>query len=194
MIVKGYHGTTRANARSIVSNGILESRRKALWLGIGSYFFQDGYSLALGWASKEILRRQIDDQPAVVEVDIDLSLCIDLVDGRYWERVKDVYTDMAGDLNARGIQQLGFDANFRPLSESEQRQLGRNYLDSEVMTVFRQSLVEDFRENGTELTSVRAAFAEGRPVFADSWMFDESHIMICVFNRAAFVSAFRVAA
>lgn len=194
MVVDGYHGTTRGRAENIVRTDMRESQRKGLWLGLGRYFFQDAKYLALNWANKEIRRQGLSEAPAVVHARIDLSHCIDLVDNIFWNRVKEVYEDMRDHLSTSGVTQLGFEANLRPLSPDERRILGRNLVDAEVMTAARQSIVQDYRARGVEITAVRAAFAEGSPAHPTSWLFDESNVMLCVIDPHALVSPLTIVA
>jgi hypothetical protein len=192
MEVDGYHGTTLDRANDIVAKGMRQSERKGLWLGIGRYFFQDGPSLALHWAKKEIVRQHLSDTPAVVHVRIDLSRCIDLTDNVYWPRVTRIHIRMQDQLSQQGIQQLGFGANLRDLSAEETRKLGYNRVDSLVMTAARESIAADYKDQfGIDITTVRGAFAEGKPVFPTSWMFDESNVTISVIDPEALRSPFR---
>jgi hypothetical protein len=195
MIVDGFHGTTESAVQKIIDTGMREGRRQGLWLGPGRYFFQDARSLALEWARKVIRwKGLLESEPlAVVHARIDLTGCLDLVDNIYWNDIREIYHALKDDLASKRITQLGFDANFEVLSKEEERKLGRNLVDGRVMTVTQEIFAQYFMARNKALTTIRAAFAEGKPIHPTSWLFDGSNIMICVIDPVAFAAPLAIA-
>lgn len=65
----GYHGTLMERAAGIQNEGFHDSVKKIEWLGTGVYFFTE-FTPAREWAKREKQRKNSDDTPVVLEVDI----------------------------------------------------------------------------------------------------------------------------
>jgi hypothetical protein len=189
----GYHGTTKPNADDIQRTSFRESRRPGLWLGFGRYFFQDAPLHAFWWA-RYFARRETGDaqNAAVLWTEIDLQSCIDLTDRNYWRAIRSIWE---GEVRQSGLAQLSMEVVFARLSMSadeiaalsrdERDALGQNYVDSQVMNILIQRLKNKMQQRGLDFTTVRAAFAEGKPVYESSWLWDRSAVIISVLEPAA---------
>jgi hypothetical protein len=154
----GYHGTSTEAAQSILSTGFEVSRNDYDWLGDGTYFFQDAPLRAWEWA-----RQRFGDNAAVVGAEIDLADCVDLLDIPWEHVVKDTYY--------RYVAQV-IDSGRRLPRQTK----GAHRLDRHVMNYLAGWLVRD----GFKVRSMRAAFAEGRPLFPGSALLSRSHVQISV--------------
>jgi glycosylphosphatidylinositol transamidase (GPIT) subunit GPI8 len=61
---------------------------------------------------------------------------------------------------------------------SDHSKVGFNYRDCAAVN----SLVQNIENSGQPVDSIIAAFAEGQPIGQDSWLFDQSAVMISVRN------------
>lgn len=159
----GYHGTSAEAARRILSTAFEISRNEYDWLGDGAYFFQDAPARALEWA-----RQRFGEDAAVVGAEIDLDGCIDLLDIP-WEqafaRTFELYRDQ---LAARG----------EPIPRQTR---GAHRLDRHVINYLAGRIAVE----GRNVRSVRAVFAEGKPVFPGSALLNRSHVQIAVRDVSA---------
>lgn len=173
MKVIGFHGTTEQGRLDIERDGIVTKRRlnrRPKWLGVGFYLFQDAPEAAKLWASEIGQRR--GQRPAVLKATIDLRDCVDLTDIGYWKLFKDNWHKFGRPPR----DQLGPEALFRDLNDGEKQELYANYEDDHYITAFAAVLEKE----GHAVRSIRAAFIEGSPIHSRSWLFDRSHVAICV--------------
>lgn len=166
----GYHGTSDAAARRILSSGFEVSRNDYDWLGDGAYFFQDAPVRAMEWA-----RQRFGDDAAVIGAEIDLRDCVDLLDAKWNGVVRESYTDLAARVKA-GAQPL------------PRQTRGAHRLDREVIN----RMVAVLQSRGVVVRVVRAAFVEGDPLFPGSALWSQSHIQVAVRDPAAIVKVWRV--
>lgn len=167
----GFHGTSVEAAQRILSSGFRISRNDYDWLGDGAYFFQDAPARALEWA-----QQRFGDQAAVVGAEIDLTDSIDLLDVR-WHAVLDYScTDLL-----RRLQEGGHPA--------PRQTTGAHRLDRAVVN----HAVGLLESQGIPVRSVRAAFAEGQPLFQGSALWSLAHVQIAVRDPAAIVRLWRAA-
>ena len=61
------------------------------WLGSGIYFFEENFEAAFPWA--KIRASQVDKEPAVLSVDIDLAKCRDLTQATFQSIVRNAHRD-----------------------------------------------------------------------------------------------------
>jgi hypothetical protein len=174
MHVTAYHGTTTSAATSIRSRGFEDHSKRPRWLGPGVYFYQDAPTSALRWA--KILAALRGEKPIVIEAQIDLTDALDLLDIRHWDNVKRIISGTG----APERNQIGPEALFRFLNDDEADRLYHNYEDHH----FFSHVTKAYVEHGAKVTAIRAAFPEGSPIHPRSWLFDLSHVQICVKNPA----------
>lgn len=166
----GFHGTSVEAAQRILSSGFRISRNDYDWLGDGAYFFQDAPARALEWA-----RQRFGDQASVVGAEIDLADGIDLLDVRWHAAVSDAYARYRAVLVRQGT----------PLPRQTR---GAHRRDRAVLNYLAARLEEADRP----VKAIRAAFAEGEPLFPDSALLDRSHVQIAVRDSSAILRVWRV--
>jgi hypothetical protein len=161
-----YHGTTSDRLNLILNNNFTNSIRKASWLGYGTYFFYDAPGHASNWAESVAIRRQASNptvKPVVIEAEIDLGNCLNLLDSLYWPLVAASYASVPASVTQLAFGVAGPQAGF-------------NYRDCAALN----AIISAFIINGTPLDTIVAAFAEGTPIGPGSYLFDKSAVAICV--------------
>lgn len=191
--IVGYHGTTLSSARSIVERKVSPDYWKASnnqhdWLGPGAYFFQDAPIRALLFAEKRSEQfttpQSPSDPPAVIRARFKLGCCLDLLDAAAATYVRLVHKLMKRD----GLS-LPSQLEMKPRVDPRERiKIGpgrfrgvdpgiRHLLDREAIR--KTVLILKQYENIT-VNSVRCAFIDGHPLYPTSWIFDLSHVQVCV--------------
>jgi len=156
--VTGYHGTHGDAARAILRDGFIVSENDYDWLGRGVDFFQDAPQRSIEWAA-----RRYGNTAAVVGAVIHLQDCMDLLDITWASLLAEAYDSFLGHLKKAGLV--------------EPRQTtGAHRLDKAVIDYICGML----HDGGTSIRSVRAAFAEGAPVFPSSALMSRAHVQIAV--------------
>jgi len=171
MIVLGYHGTSATASAQILSHGFQTSRNEYDWLGDGAYFFQDAPERAREWA-----RERFGADAAVIGAEIELRDCLDLLDIRWHDLLRECYLRLTASRERKGLS---------PPRQTK----GAHRLDREVLN-FAVSWVEEV-EN-VRLRSVRAAFAEGEPLFPKSALLSRAHVQICVREPSTILRRWRL--
>ena len=77
----GHHGTSKANAQSILRSGFRKSSGKQ-WFGDGVYFFDDDQREALNWAVRV---KKLETDYAVLRSDIDVRNPLHLHKATEWD-------------------------------------------------------------------------------------------------------------
>lgn len=166
LLVWGYHGTLRRHAEAILENGFELSQNPWDWLGDGVYFWQDAPHRAGTWGD-EWARKESNDEIAVIRAKIRLEDCMDLLDTKWMEVVRD------------------FGKAFATLHRWQATELrnkpgGQHDLDA----AFFNYLVDSLGRQGVTVNSIRAAIAEGDPILEDSPIRLKSHVQIAVRDLA----------
>ncbi|OHZ35989.1 hypothetical protein BBL07_15845 [Agrobacterium vitis] len=97
---------------------------------------------------------------------------MNLLDVGYWDLLRDAYRAVPNSLSQVGPGHL-----YNP-SSYDLSKVGYNYRDCAAVN----ALVQNLENSGQPVDSIIAAFAEGNPVAADSWLFDQSTVMVNVRN------------
>ena len=164
--VIGFHGTTAESAAEILESGFRLSRNPYDWLGDGVYFFQYGFERAWEWA----LENHGEDS-AVIAAEIQLIDCLDMLDTRWTKVISDAHNQFLKLYKQAGL--------------SLPRQTPRAHrLDREVINY----VVGVLSDRGISIKCVRAAFAEGNPVYPDSAFYDQGHVQIAVRDVASCIT------
>jgi hypothetical protein len=162
-MVLGYHGCEAAFARDVRSGRIAlmewkPSRNPYDWLGEGIYFWEASRTRAEQWAAENF-----GEHGDVLEVEIDLGQCLDLLESTYHGALREVHKNLR---TAYGAQGLSLPKNRKKLHD----------LDCLVINRF----VELAEQQGIHFQTVRGVFEDGRPLFPGSVMRTQSHIQIAV--------------
>ena len=163
--VLGYHGTSVAAAKSILEEGFQISRNPYDWLGDGVYFFQEAPQRAWEWACGHH-----GETASVLAAKIHIVNCMDLLAGGWESVIADAYNSY--------LQKIKESRKTLPEQAG-----GAHRLDREVINY----TVGVLNDSGTKIACVRAAFVEGRAVFPNSALFDQTHVQIAVRDSAACV-------
>lgn len=167
----GFHGTSEEAAQRILASGFEISRNEYDWLGDGAYFFQDVQARALEWA-----RDRFGPQAAVVGAEINLDDCMDLLNARWHDVIRQAYSDL--------VHGIDVDHQFLPRQTSGAHRLDRAVLNRTVAVL---------QERGITVRAVRGAFIEGEPLFPGSALWSQAHIQIAVRDPAAILRVWRAA-
>ena len=165
--VPGFHGCRKIFADGVRAGRITltewkPSQNKYDWLGEGIYFWEGGRSRAEQWAAE-----QFGDQADVLEVEIDLGQCLNLLESTYHEPLEATYR------NLRTI--------YRSLGWTfPKNQKKRHDLDCLVINQFVKFMEQFDHRHRVPFQTVRGVFEEGRPLFPGSAIRKQSHIQIAV--------------
>jgi len=175
----GFHGCDRAVRDSIVNQqSMLKSSDKDYnWLGTGMYFWENDPERALHFAQELHHRPQkgkdpIDD-PAVLGAVIDLGLCLDLLEKKYIELVR----QSRGNLE-KIYELLGLDLPKNQGVGGSIDLLIRK-LDNAVIENLH-SLQKKNKQRPFD--SVRGFFTEGAILYPTAGFYEKSHIQLCIRN------------
>lgn len=172
--VPGHHGTRAEWASSIVTEGFRPSVTEEDWLGDGSYFFEDAPQMAHEWANL----KHPDHEPCIFEAEIDLSRCLDLLDGEGQDRLQPFYERR---IRLRGRETVAeMKQKFAPDAFGD--------FDCDVINFACDSLAE----GGDRFDVVRAACRAAGRLYEDpagelpsSRFYLRDHIQLAVRNRCA---------
>lgn len=162
--VVGFHGTTHATAKRIVTGAPMRpSRNEYDWLGHGVYFWEYGPQQAYQWA-----RQNYSDNTriAVVGSMIRLGNCFDLLDP--------VNADLL--VEAKKVLQLTL-----PKSQMPRNHNARKWLDCAVFESFYQIR----KEESDIIDTARAVYVptgNSKRLWERSWLYRETHVQLCVRN------------
>jgi hypothetical protein len=195
--VFGYHGTTQAAAKAILSDptNFILSAGAGDWLGAGIYFFENSYQKGLEWARRSAGKTRppsLRQQEAVLGCEIDLTNCLDFCDPtqtaefRNWVDVHINTPDLDMQhaprlLSAKAREFSISDYPYRHAKNSDRYkfQYKINVLDKGVIDAFLATM-----RPAKRFTSVRAPFNSGRQLFPNSYLFHNSQIQIAVRDPA----------
>lgn len=162
--LRGFHGTTLEAAQSILATGFRQSDEPWDWLGTGVYFWQDAPLRAYQWSVEWSRIKGRSGVPVVVQADVNLDGCLDLLD-IFWDGpIKKASADFLQLLTTLDKKDL------------KNKPGGRNLMDC----AFFNFLAESLQEKGVPVRSIRAAVTEGQALFPESPIHDRSHIQVAV--------------
>lgn len=186
--VLGFHGCDASVAESIFAglDHLRPSRNEYDWLGDGVYFWENSPARAREYAT--LVRKRTRKagarikNPAVVGAVIDLGNCLNLLDVKFLDVLRDGYQSLLMLTREAGVQM----PHNRRAGPS--RDLLLRNLDCAVINTVHQT-----REEKPLLSfdTVRAAFIEGEPLYPGSSFRNRNHIQICVRNRRCIKGYFR---
>ena len=183
--VLGYHGCDASVAQRILAGKTppAASQNDYDWLGHGVYFWEHNAQRAYEFACEVRTRphpsRQKIVRPAVVGAIIDLANCLNLLDSRYIDMVRDAHIDLVA---------LHRDAGEpMPTNSGGTDRLLRR-LDCAVIETLHATREERGRP---AFDTVRAAFIEGDPIYDGAGFRAKNHIQLCVRNLSCIKGYFR---
>jgi hypothetical protein len=162
------------------------------WLGKGTYFWEDDEERAWRWANAQKERGKVDT-PAVLQAEISLGKCLDLLKPSCRDQLRLAYRLLDAECRTQGkaIPQnrktILKKAEDLPREEPEtpDGDLLFRYLDCAVIEMLHRSREE---EKEPPYDTVRAAFQEGKPVYEGSCIRDKDHIQIAVRSKGCIFS------
>lgn len=180
--VLGFHGCDKTVADKVIPSDRLHLQKSDNvydWLGHGIYFWENDPVRALEYAKSlrdhpEKNKSKIPiTKPAVVGAIIDLGYCLNLLEAKSIDTVKQAYKSL---LELRKVSGTDFPQNKK--AKGTEELLLRN-LDCAVIEA-----VHFFNEQTGEKAydKVRGMFMEGQPLYANAGFHDKNHIQICVRN------------
>jgi hypothetical protein len=173
-LIIGFHGCDQSICDVIVSGQTMlkPSRNGYDWLGHGIYFWENNYERAIEFAARPPGKRK-NPNPTVLGAVLDLQNCLDLLDKKYLNHVRDSYFDMVTFFKDNGLKM--------PVNRSgnDSKDLLIRELDCAVIENLHKSRKE---ENFQPFDSVRGVFIEGNPLYPGAGFNDKNHIQICIRN------------
>ena len=178
--VFGFHGCDVSVGESILSGQVPHlkpSENDYDWLGHGIYFWEANPARALEFAGerkngKPVSQGQVET-PFVLGAIIDLGQCLNLLDSRVFQELKDAY----------GI----LESSQKVLPTNGKEKLLRK-LDCAVIETLHAA-----RATVSEASyqTVRGVFPEGKEVYPNAGFKDKDHIQICVRDLSCIKGYFR---
>lgn len=142
------------------------------WLGPGIYFWEQNPYRALAYAEEAADKHQKFSgsikTPFVIGAILDLGNCLNLIEPRSINIVKQAYEGLSCTLNETGQKM--------PVNKGANREL-----DCSVIKLVHQS---NLIKNETTYDTIRSPFHEGGPIYDGANFTDRLHIEICVLNPA----------
>ena len=169
-ITVGFHGCDVSVRNSLVNLQTLPkpSRNDYDWLGHGFYFWENNEDRALQFAKEN---KKIKN-PCVLGAYIDLANCLDLLDSKYLNILKQAYPFL--------VESLGIIGEEVPKnSKGSSNDLLVRKLDCAVIETLHAI---NKTENILPFDTVRGVFWEGGDLYEGAGMKEKNHIQICVRN------------
>lgn len=179
--VLGFHGCDREIRDSIVSKkGVLLKPSENIydWLGHGAYFWENNHERAFKFA-EELKgnppkgKQNLIHEPAVLGAIIDLGHCLDLLDSKYLEVLKESYYFLCAMSNKFGLE---LPRNII----SQTGELLRRNLDCAVIET-AHAINRELKK--PEYDSVRGVFLEGDDLYKNAGFKEKNHIQIAIRNQ-----------
>jgi hypothetical protein len=179
--VLGFHGTEK----SIVDKVVNQQRRIHLdhstksydWLGHGVYFWENDPARGLEWAASGKRNGKVE-KPDVVGAIVDLGRCLDLTSQTGLQEVQLAHSVYKNLMHEAGLpmatNHMGKDRVLRDL-------------DCAVIETLHQ-MRED--QGLATYDSIRAAFPEDEPLYADAGFRAKNHIQLCILNEAKCIKGY----
>ncbi len=174
--VFGFHGLDEAIGRAVLNNEtqLKHSKNSYDWLGHGVYFWENSFERARQYAEESQARKDSTIQnPFVIGAIIDLGNCLDLLDKKCLDLLRNAYNELELTLKEAG-EELPTNAPF-----------GANDFDFKKReldcAVIRYAL-EMAADEGIYFDSVRAAFWEGEELYPNAGFKTHNHIQLCIIN------------
>ncbi|ALO34670.1 hypothetical protein CMT41_08015 [Colwellia sp. MT41] len=175
-IVYGFHGLDKKIGLKILNNedNFHHSNNKYDWLGSGIYFWENNLERAKQYAVEDSSRSTSSiSEPFVLGAVLELGNCLDLLDQKYNDFLKEAYRQLKQDLEAEG-KELPKNTHFG----STDFDFKARELDCAVIR-YACALAEEL---GEPFDSIRSAFIEGAPLYEGAKFHSENHIQLAIIN------------
>jgi len=192
--ILGFHGCDKAVAEKILrgKDSLRPSSNIYDWLGNGIYFWENNPDRALQYA-RQIKRnpgrcKEKIGTPYVLGAVIDLGHCLNLLDEKHIQIVKQSYIFLC---NACKSDNKPLPQN-KPIDKDSELLL-RN-LDCAVIETahaYNDNLVKEGK-SGYTFDTVRGVFWEGKELYKNAGFREKNHIQVCVRNPNCIKGYFRV--
>ncbi len=186
--ILGFHGCDREVGEAILAGkaDLRPSQNDYDWLGGGCYFWENSPDRAMEYARMlaGLKRRSLSNirEPFVIGAILDLGHCLNLLDHRALETLRQQYEEFARICREANIP---LPANT-PLRGSEDLILRR--LDRAVIESLHARRAE---QDEPSYDSVRGVFFEGPELFQNAGFRLKNHIQVCIRNPRCVLGYFR---
>jgi hypothetical protein len=177
-LIIAFHGCDQSLVNTVASGKeeLTGSKNDYDWLGHGIYFWENNYERALKYAQDLKKHPQKSKNkittPSVIGAVIDLGYCLDLLEDKSLQLLKESY-DILKDFHSTTGTQL-------PENKLQEKNIPMlRYLDCAVINFLNQ-----YQKSlgAHEFDSVRGVFVEGGELYQGSGFNEKNHIQICVRN------------
>lgn len=180
----GFHGCDQSVADILLSSEqptFKKSTNNYDWLGNGMYFWENDPNRAWEYIC-EVQRREPGriTKPAVVGAVLDLGHCLNLVENRYINLVKDTFHSYKAKIEADGLEL----PSNKSVSESDHDNLFRKLDCAVIEFVHSLAISQPF-------DSVRGMFIEGGKVYDGAGFHEKTHVQIAIRNPEMIKGYFR---
>lgn len=175
-IVYGFHGLDETIGLDILNQKqeFRHSNNRYDWLGNGIYFWENNLDRAREYARLDSKRPgSTVKNPFVLGAVIELGNCLDLLDQKYNDFLKQSYSQFKDDMQAEG-KKLPVNGAFG----TSDFDFKKRELDCAVIR-YACALAKNA---GQPFDSVRAAFIEGPPLYDGAKFHSENHIQLAIIN------------
>lgn len=177
-LIIGFHGCDITLRNRVVNDKevLRYSKNDYDWLGDGIYFWENNQQRALDFAKEvKTLRSGVSKikVPSVIGAVLDLGYCLDLLDSSFLELVRTSYNTLA-----ESCKRLELNMPINKGVGKSTDLLLRN-LDCAVIKNLHAQVSNAKKR---PFDSVRGAFIEGDPIYANAGFHEKNHIQICIRN------------
>lgn len=174
-LVLGFHGCDEVVREKVLlaKMELIPSSNDYDWLGNGIYFWENNSERALHFAKERATRKNSKIKiPAVLGAVIDLGYCLDLMDKRNIDLVKNSYESLIKSFEKAN---LPLPKNHTPFDHPDKKDLLMRSLDCAVINYLNYE-----QDKTKKFESVRGLFPEGKPLYENAGFREKDHIQICI--------------
>ncbi len=172
--MQGFHGTILDLVPKILGEGFRQSGKQGMWLGAGSYFFQDGPEHARSWAER--VARSTSGEPCVIKATISLIGFVDLLDRGHWNQLRRI-SDLVQNTDNE-FDQMGPQSEYEHLTDEQKFGLYHHDIDHKICDLY-VGLIEKSR-CGEKVAGIRSSFSSGLQLHPASWIKKRNCVMLNV--------------
>ncbi len=185
----GFHGLDETVGRAVLNNEteLKHSKNSYDWLGHGVYFWENSFERARQYAEESQVRKDSTIQnPFVIGAIIDLGNCLDLLDKKCLDLLRNAYIELELTLKERNayielelsLEEWGQELPTNTPFGANDFDFKKRELDCAVI----RYALEMAADEGIYFDSVRAAFWEGEELYPTAGFKTHNHIQLCIIN------------